>query len=194
MKSLKNNIKNLMQIRQAQGKPMPWGQSHARQLQGRQWQGKSFKRSYKIFMASLILIIVILTGAAMLSMSGCRQYDSKIDIVYFFKTDPEKAVLDFINAINNHDSQYIYNALLPDRDKRSIDKDKFVREMNEILADVDNIRINQIAYLGYENEMSKVVVDFSITYATGSPLDYRKYIYLFLENGKWKIVFDKTFI
>ena len=130
----------------------------------------------------------------MLSLTGCRQYDNKIDAVYFFKTDPEKAVLDFMYAVNNHDAQYIYTALLPDRDKRNIDKDKFVREMDEILADVEDIEINQITYLGYENEMSKVVIDFSIKYVNGTSGDYKKYIYLLLENGKWKIVFDKTFI
>jgi hypothetical protein len=142
----------------------------------------------------VLAFLIILSVLAMLSMAGCRQYDNKIDAVYFFKTDPEKAVLDFIYAINNHDAQYIYSALLPDSDKRNIDKDKFVREMDEILADVEKIEINQITYLGYENEMSKVVIDFSIKYVNGKSGDYRKYIYLLSENGKWKIVFDKTFI
>ena len=141
-----------------------------------------------------LAFLVMLSASAMLSVAGCRQYDNRIDAVYFFKTDPEKAVLDFMYAINNHDSQYIYTALLPDRDKRNIDKDKFVREMDEILADVKSIEINQVTYLGYENEMSKVVIDFSIKYVNGTSGDYKKYIYLLSENGKWKIVFDKTFI
>jgi len=141
-----------------------------------------------------LAFLVMLSASAMLSVAGCRQYDNRIDVVYFFKTDPEKAVLDFMYAINNHDSQYIYTALLPDRDKRNIDKDKFVREMDEILADVKSIEINQVTYLGYENEMSKVVIDFSIKYVNGTSGDYKKYIYLLSENGKWKIVFDKTFI
>ena len=123
-----------------------------------------------------------------------REASVNISMNVFFKTDPEKAALDFIYAINNHDAQYIYTALLPDRDKRNIDKDKFVREMDEILADVEEIEVNQITYLGYENEMSKVVIDFSIKYTNGESGDYRKYIYLLLENAKWKIVFDKTFI
>ena len=141
-----------------------------------------------------LAFLIILSVLAMLSTAGCRQYDNRIDAVYFFKTDPEKAVLDFMYAVNNHDAQYIYTALLPDRDKRNIDKDKFVREMDEILADVEKIEINRITYLGYENEMSKVVIDFSIKYVNGTSGDYRKYIYLLSENGKWKIVFDKTFI
>ncbi len=141
-----------------------------------------------------LAFLVMLSASAMLSVAGCRQYDNRIDAVYFFKTDPEKAVLDFMYAINNHDAQYIYTALLPDRDKRNIDKDKFVREMDEILADVKSIEINQVTYLGYENEMSKVVIDFSIKYVNGTSGDYKKYIYLLSENGKWKIVFDKTFI
>ncbi len=66
--------------------------------------------------------------------------------------------------------------------------------MDEILADVKSIEINQVTYLGYENEMSKVVIDFSIKYVNGTSGDYKKYIYLLSENGKWKIVFDKTFI
>jgi len=141
-----------------------------------------------------LAFLIVLSASGVLSMAGCRQYDNKIDAVYFFKTDPEKAALDFIYAINNHDAQYIYTSLLPDRDKRNIDKDKFVREMDEILEDVEKIEVNQITYLGYENEMSKVVIDFSIKYVNGTSVDYRKYIYLLSENGKWKIVFDKTFI
>jgi hypothetical protein len=141
-----------------------------------------------------LALLVILSPLVTLSLAGCRQYDNKVDAVYFFKTDPEKAALDFMYAVNNHDAQYIYTTLLPDRDKRNIDKDKFVRELSEILADVEDIEINQITYLGYENEMSKVVIDFSIKYVNGTTGDYRKYIYLLLESGKWKIVFDKTFI
>ncbi len=142
----------------------------------------------------LILLFLIISAGSMFLLSGCRQYDNKIDAVYFFKTDPEKAVLDFMYAMNNHDSQYIYTSLLPDRDKRNIDKEKFVREMDEILSEVENIEVNQITYLGYENEMSKVVIDFSIKYTNGTSADYKKYIFLLSENSKWKIVFDKTFI
>ena len=144
-------------------------------------------------MASALLLLIVPAGAMFLLL-GCRQYDSKMDIVYFFKTDPEKAVLDFMYAMNNHDAEYIYTSLLPDRDKRNIDIDKFVRELKEILADVENIEINRITYLGYENDMSKVVIDFTIKYTGGASSDYRKYIYLLSENGKWKIVFEKTFI
>jgi hypothetical protein len=177
------NIESLIQNRQK-----PIAQTQSGQMQSGQPQSIC-----RIFMASVFLLIILSAGA-MLPLAGCRQYDNKMDVVYFFKTDPEKAVLDFMYAINNHDAQYIYTTLLPDRDKRNIDKDKFVREMSEILSDVEDIKINQITYLGYENEMSKVVIDFSIIYTNGTPGDYRKYIYLLLENGKWKIVFDKTFI
>ena len=182
---------------------MQKGQIQYRQMQSRQMQNMHIhsgpiqkgplKSRYKIFVA-LVLLFLVVSAVAMLSLAGCRQYDNRIDAVYFFKTDPEKAVLDFMYAMNNHDAQYIYTSLLPDRDKRNIDKDKFIREMDEILADVENIKINRITYLGYENAMSKVVIDFSIKYVNGASGDYRKYIYLLLENGKWKIVFDKTFI
>jgi hypothetical protein len=161
-------------------------------VQNKQMLKGSFNSRPKVLMALVFLIILAASG--MLSMAGCRQYDNKLDAVYFFKTDPEKAVLDFMYAVNNHDAQYIYTALLPDRDKRNIDKDKFVREMDEILSDVENVEINRITYLGYEDEMSKVVIDFNIKYINGTSGDYRKYIYLLSENGKWKIVFDKTFI
>jgi hypothetical protein len=187
------NIESLIQNRQKPIAQTQSGQMQNRKPQSRQTQSRQSKSIYKIFVASLFLFIILSAGA-MLSLAGCRQYDNKMDVVYFFKTDPEKAVLDFMYAINNHDAQYIYATLLPDRDKRNIDKDKFVREMSEILSDVEDIKINQITYLGYENEMSKVVIDFSIIYTNGTPGDYRKYIYLLLENGKWKIVFDKTFI
>ncbi len=195
MELSKKNIKSLITANrqmQKQAYASAVQQMQDMHMLTRHMQNRPLKSMYRIFAASVFIIII--SAGAMLSLTGCRQYDNRIDAVYFFKTDPEKAVLDFMNAMNNHDAQYIYASLLPDRDKRNIDKDKFVRELNEILADVENIKINQITYLGYENEMSKVVIDFSIKYTNGESGDYRKYIYLLLENDKWKIVFDKTFI
>ena len=140
-----------------------------------------------------IFFIIVVTATPGLCLSGCRNYDRKFDAVYFFKTDPEKAVLDFIYSMGNHDAEYIYNNLMLDKDKNNISKEKFISEFSSILSDVDSIDIKRTVYLGYENEMSKVVVEFDVKYTGGKSSQYKKYVYLISENSKWKIVFDKTF-
>ncbi|GAI95600.1 unnamed protein product, partial [marine sediment metagenome] len=71
---------------------------------------------------------------------------------------------------------------------------KFEEEFLNILSDVENIEIENTVYLGYENNMSKVVAEFSVEYKNGEVISYKKYIYLIEENNRWKIVFEKTFI
>ena len=127
-------------------------------------------------------------------MTGCREYDKKLDVAYFFKTEPEKAVLDFMQSLNNEDAYYIYDNLLPNNDKNNISREKFAREFVSILSGVDGIDVKRTVYLGYENNMSKVVAEFEIRYKNGELKRYKKYIYLIEENNKWKIVFKKTFI
>ncbi len=143
---------------------------------------------------SAIFFIIVVTAAPGLYLSGCRNYDRKFDAVYFFKTEPEKAVLDFIYSMGNHDAEYIYNNLMLDKDKNNISKEKFISEFSSILSDIESISIKRIVYLGYENDMSKVVIEFDVKYTDGESSQYKKYIYLISENNKWKIVFDKTFI
>ena len=94
----------------------------------------------------------------------------------------------------NHDAEYIYNNLLLDKDKNNISKEKFISEFSSILSDIESITIKRTVYLGYENEMSKVVIEFDVKYSDGKSSQYKKYVYLISENNKWKIVFDKTFI
>ena len=127
-------------------------------------------------------------------MTGCREYDKKLDVAYFFKTEPEKAVLDFMQSLNNEDAYYIYDNLLPNNDKNNISREKFAREFVSILSGVDGIDVKRTVYLGYENNMSKVVAEFEIRHKNGELKRYKKYIYLIEENNKWKIVFKKTFI
>jgi hypothetical protein len=129
-----------------------------------------------------------------MSFSGCRNYDNKLDVVYFFKTDPEKAVIDFLQSLENNDSAYVYDNLLQNKEKNKISKEKFLIEFNQVLGDVEEIEVNNTYYLGYEDDMSKVVAEFEVKYKDGQQHNYRKYIYLIEENNKWKIVFEKTFI
>ena len=143
---------------------------------------------------SIIFFIIVVIATLGLNLSGCRSYDKKFDAVYFFKTEPEKAVLDFIYSMGNHDAEYIYNNLMLDKDKNNISKEKFISEFSSILSDIDSINIKRTVYLGYENEMSKVLVEFDVKYKSGKSSQYKKYVYLISENSKWKIVFDKTFI
>lgn len=130
----------------------------------------------------------------MVLLVGCRGYDNKLDVAYFLKTEPEKAVLDFFCSLNNKDPDFIYTNMLPESDKNNISRDKYVREFKEILSDIENIEVKKTVYLGYENNMSKVVAEFEVTYKNGEVKQYKKYIYLTEEENKWKIVFEKTFI
>jgi len=135
----------------------------------------------------LVILVVFITTA-------CRSYDDRFDIVYFFKTEPEKAVLDFFQSLNNKDPDYIYTNLLLDKDKDNISREKYIEDFGEILSAIEKISILSTVYLGYENDMSKVVAEFEVTYKNGEIKQYKKYIYLAEEGGKWKIIFEKTFI
>jgi len=152
------------------------------------------KKLFSTNVLPYIMLIFLLVLSAELSFTGCRAYDNKFDAAYFFKTEPEKASLDFIYAIENKDAEYIYSNLLLDRDRRNISKEKFISEMSQIFSDIENINVTRVVYLGYENDMSKVVLEFEVKYSGDEFNKYRKYIYLQEENGRWKIVFDKTFI
>ncbi|HEY4695878.1 MAG TPA: NTF2-like N-terminal transpeptidase domain-containing protein [Candidatus Hydromicrobium sp.] len=143
------------------------------------------KKFYILFFLLLTIIIVL---------PACRSYDGKFDITYFFKTEPEKAVLDFFQSLDNKDADFIYTNLLPDKDKNNISKEKYVNEFENILSDIVNIDVNRTVYLGYENDMSKVVAEFEVSYKNGEAKQYKRYIYLVEESGKWKIIFEKTFI
>lgn len=144
--------------------------------------------------AFIVLSIILVVLAVLITISGCRTYDNEIDIAYFFKTEPEKTVIDFLYSMKNHDADYIYSNLLPESDRRSISRERFTRELSEIFSEIENIEISSIVYLGYENEMSKVVVEFDVEYSDGIISNYKKYIFLIKESDSWKILFDKTFI
>jgi hypothetical protein len=141
--------------------------------------------------ATLLLILAVMSVSV---LPACRKYDEKFDIVYFFKTEPEKAVLDFFHSLDNKDPDFIYTNLLPDKDKNNISREKYTGELNEILSNVEKINIIRTVYLGYEDDMSKVVAEFTVSYANGEVKQYKKYIYLIEENNKWKVIFEKTFI
>jgi hypothetical protein len=147
----------------------------------------SFK---KILYAAYILILVF----PLLLLTSCREYDGKLDIVYFFKTGPEKAVVDFLSSIDNHDPEYIYSNLMLSSDRNNISREKYTEEFSLILEDVESVTIKRTVYLGYENDMSKVVAEFDIKYYNGKLKEQKKYFYLLEENGKWKIILEKTFI
>jgi len=146
------------------------------------------KKSVLSFITILIVLFLIT------SISGCRNYDNKLDVVYFFKTGPEKAVIDFLQSLENNDSVYIYNNLLQNKEKNKISKERFLLEFDQVLGDLEEIEVTNTYYLGYEDDMSKVVAEFEVKYKNGQQHSYRKYIYLIEENSRWKIVFEKTFI
>ena len=145
-----------------------------------------FKRSFYRILFLILIFVVMLTG--------CRSYDGKLDVAYFLKTEPEKAVLDFFYSLSNKDADFIYTNLLPNSDKNNISRDKYVSEFKKILSDIESIDIKETVYLGYENDMSKVVAEFEVSYKNGEVKKYKKYMYLTEEENKWKIIFEKTFI
>ena len=147
---------------------------------------KLFKKSF-CRLLFLFLIIII-------ALPGCSGYDKKSGITYFFKTEPEKAVLDFFQALANKDPDFIYTNLLLDKDRNKISREKYVDEFNKILSDVESIDVKKTSYKGYENNMRKVVVEFEVNYKNGEVKQYKKYIYLTEENNKWKIIFDEYLI
>lgn len=125
--------------------------------------------------------------------SGCSVNDIKNRIGYLVKTEPEKTVIDFLDALGGKRPDVIYDNLLKAEDKNNISKEKFVNELDVILNDIEDIEIKNTIYLGYEKEFAKVVCEFSVKYINGEMKDYKKYLYLLEENKSWKIVFDKTF-
>lgn len=142
----------------------------------------------------LIAIVLLILFVSVLSSAGCRKYDDRLDVVYFFKTGPEKAVIDFLQSLDNDDSTYIYENLMPLKDKNNISKERFIIEFDQVISDLESIEIMNTYYLGFEDDMSKVVAEFKVTYKSGQEAEYKKYIYLIEENNGWKIVFEKTFI
>ena len=147
-----------------------------------------------IFKKISISAVLLLVLSSCLFLSSCRNYDGSFDIVYFFKTEPEKAVMDFLESLNKKDSEYIYSNLMLAADRNSISREKYAEEFSEILEDVESVKIRKTVYLGYEKEMSKVVAEFDVTYYNGELRAYKKYFYLQEENGRWKIILEKTFI
>ena len=128
----------------------------------------------KIYLSVIIPVLI----ASFFTFTSCREYDGRFDVVYFFKTEPEKAVVDFLESLNNKDSGYIYSNLMLTADKNSISREKYSEELSEILKDVESVVIKKTVYLGYENEMSKVVAEFDVTYYNGEIKEYKKYFYL----------------
>ena len=142
----------------------------------------------------LILTILMVMLSSVLFLSGCREYDGRMDIAYFFKTEPEKAVIDFLECLNQKDTDYIYSNFLLSSEKSSVSREKYTEEFEVILKEIDGIKTTKTVYLGYEQEMSKVVAEFEITYHNGEIKQYKKYFYLIEEGNNWKIILEKTFI
>lgn len=148
----------------------------------------SFRKIY------VLTVIIIFFLSSLFIFSSCRNYDGRFDIAYYFKTEPEKAVIDFLQSLDHKDAEYIYNNLVLSGDKNGISREKYLEEFSKILEDIVSVSITGTVYLGYESEMSKVVAEFDVTYRDGEVRDYKKYFYLLEENNSWKIIFEKTFI
>ncbi|HAJ95381.1 MAG TPA: hypothetical protein DCP02_04015 [Actinobacteria bacterium] len=149
------------------------------------------KNNLNIYILAMVIILFI---SSSFIFSGCRNYDGKFDVVYFFKTEPEKAVIDFLESLDQKDAEYIYNNLVLSGDKNRISREKYLEEFSKILEDIVSVAVRKTVYLGYEDEMSKVVAEFDVIYHNGEIKNYTKYFYLVEENNSWKIILEKTFI
>ncbi len=149
------------------------------------------KNNLNIYILAMVIILFI---SSSFIFSGCRNYDGKFDVVYFFKTEPEKAVIDFLESLDQKDAEYIYNNLVLSGDKNRISREKYLEEFSKILEDIVSVAVRKTVYLGYEDEMSKVVAEFDVIYHNGEIKNYTKYFYLLEENNRWKIILEKTFI
>ena len=78
-----------------------------------------------IFRKVYLIIIVLCALVASFIFVSCRNYDGKLDLVYFFKTEPEKAVVDFLHSLDDKDSEYIYSNLMLSGDRNSISREKY---------------------------------------------------------------------
>jgi len=143
---------------------------------------------------AILLTVLVLVFVSSILLAGCREYDGRLDVAYFFKTEPEKAVIDFLECLNQRDPDYIYSNFLLSSEKSSVSREKYMEEFTEILQEIDGVKTTKTVYLGYEKEMSKVVAEFDVSYRNGEVKKYKKYFYLIEENNRWKIIFEKTFI
>ena len=150
-------------------------------------------RTHKVRFIVILMILVFMLSSVLL-LSGCREYDGRMDIAYFFKTEPEKAIIDFLECLNQKDPDYIYSNFLLSSEKNSVSREKYMEEFEEILGEINRVKTSKTVYLGYEQEMSKVVAEFEITYRNGEVKQYKKYFYLIEEGNSWKIILEKTFI
>ena len=144
--------------------------------------------------SAVLLTVLVLVFISSIMLAGCREYDGRLDVAYFFKTEPEKAVIDFLECLNQRDPDYIYSNFLLSSEKSSVSREKYTEEFEVILKEIDGIKTTKTVYLGYEQEMSKVVAEFEIIYLNGEIKQYKKYFYLIEEGGSWKIILEKTFI
>jgi len=154
----------------------------------------NFRRKIGTSISLTILLLIITVILLVFVFNSCSLQDAKNKIIYIVKTEPEKATIDFIEALGRKKPEFIYDNLLTEKDKNNISREKFVEEFNIILSDIDEIKINETVYLGYEKEFAKVVAEFNVKYVNGEVKDYKKYIYLIEENKSWRIVFEKTFL
>ncbi len=131
------------------------------------------------------LVITLLLLACILIFSSCE--------FFLLKSEPERTVFGFFNALNFKDIERIYDRYLLNDVKLEINKDDYVLLISKTLSSIKKIELNNTKLLNRDGEKAIVKVNFTIIYIDNRQEIRTEEIYLFHEDEKWKINFEKTF-
>jgi hypothetical protein len=111
---------------------------------------------------------------------------------FLLKSEPERNVFGFFNELNLKDVERIYDRYLLNDVKSKINKDDFVLLISKTLSSIKKIELNSTSLLNKDDERAIVKANFTIVYIDNRQEIRTEEIYLFHEDEKWKINFDKT--
>lgn len=137
-----------------------------------------------IFRNYFKLVIMFILLACILIFSNCE--------FFLLKSEPERNVFGFFNELNLKDVERIYDRYLLNDVKSKINKDDFVLLISKTLSSIKKIELNSTSLLNKDDERAIVKANFTIVYIDNRQEIRTEEIYLFHEDEKWKINFDKT--
>jgi len=122
------------------------------------------------------LVITLLLLACILIFSSCE--------FFLLKSEPERTVFGFFNALNFKDIERIYDRYLLNDVKLEINKDDYVLLISKTLSSIKKIELNNTKLLNRDDEKAIVKVNFTIIYIDNRQEIRTEEIYLFHEDEK----------